>query len=284
MRAARGSFQSALGALDSMHDAGISVAANTNVNRFNQADLEALYDVLRAHHVESWQVQITTPLGRAADRPDMILQPYDLLTLVPRIAALKERAFADGILMLPGNNLGYFGPEEALLRSAKQGGEDHFQGCQAGRFVMGIESQGAVKGCPSLQSAHYVGGNAREKSLREIWDHAPELAFTRARTTEDLWGFCKTCPFAKTCLGGCSFTAHALLGRPGNNPLCHFRARDFDRRGLRERLALVEAAPRTPFDNGLWEIVVEPKDATEPTAPPREKLVQVRRPKKDAVT
>ena len=42
---------------------------------------------------------------------------------------------------------------------------------------------------------------------------------------EDLWGFCRTCPFAEVCLGGCSFTAHALFGRPGNNPYCSFRAR-----------------------------------------------------------
>ena len=54
--------------------------------------------------------------------------------------------------MMPGNNLGYFGPEEALLRSPKPGGKDHWIGCQAGKYVMGIESDGAVKGCPSLPS------------------------------------------------------------------------------------------------------------------------------------
>ncbi len=92
MRGARGSFVSATAALQYMHSAGIRVHANTNVNRFNQADLEALYEHLRRCHVESRQIQLTSPLGRAADRPDMLLQPYDLLALVPRIAALKERA------------------------------------------------------------------------------------------------------------------------------------------------------------------------------------------------
>src|SRR5690606_10297235 len=145
----------------------------------------------------------------------------------PRIAALKERALGEGVLIMPGNNLGYFGPEEAVLRSIARDGRDHWQGCQAGRLVMGIESDGAVKGCPSLQTAHYVGGRLRERSLRDIWEHTPELAFARARTKDDLWGFCRSCPFAEPCLGGCSFTAHALLGRPGNNPYCHFRARSF---------------------------------------------------------
>jgi len=106
--------------------------------------------------------------------------------LVPRVAALKDRARADGITLTPGNNLGYFGPEEQMLRSVAATDRDHWQGCQAGRFVMGIESDGAVKGCPSLQTAAYVGGNLRDRPLDAIWHHAPELAFARRRSADDL--------------------------------------------------------------------------------------------------
>ena len=277
MRAARGSFASATAALGHLRSAGIIAMANTNINRLNAADLEPLYEHLRAQKIASWQVQVTAPLGRAADRPEMLLQPWDLLDIVPRIAKLKERAFADGILMMPGNNLGYFGPEEALLRSTTPDGSDHFRGCTAGRFVMGIESNGSVKGCPSLQTAHYVGGNVRKTSIREIWDDAPELAFTRARSPDDLWGFCKTCAFAEPCMGGCTFTAHAIMGRPGNNPYCHFRAKTLARKGERERLIRVEAAPGDPFDNGRFEIVVEPLGAPDPRPSRKLELVQVRR-------
>src|SRR5437762_9261073 len=130
----------------------------------------------------------------------MLLQPYDLLDVVPRVAQLKRRALADGIALQPGNNLGYFGPEETLLRSLAAGDGDHWQGCQAGKFVMGIEAHGAIKGCPSLQPA-YIGGNARDRSIAEIWD-------TDLSPKRELWGFCKTCAFAATCNAGCSFTAH----------------------------------------------------------------------------
>ncbi|MFO0575886.1 MAG: radical SAM protein [Polyangia bacterium] len=258
MRAGRGSFASATAALGHLRRAGLLTAANTNVNRFNQGDLEALYEHLVVQGICAWQVQLTAPLGRAADRPDLILQPYDLLALVPRIAALKERAFRDGVSLMPGNNLGYFGPEEALLRSPHRGGRDHFAGCQAGRFVLGLESDGGVKGCPSLQSAPYVGGNVRERPLRELWHTSPRIAFARARTVEDLWGFCRTCRFAEVCLGGCTFTAHALLGRPGNNPYCHYRARELARAGQRERLVFRAPPPGTPFDSGLFELITEP--------------------------
>lgn len=277
MRNASGSFRSAIGALRSLRDAGVRIGSNINLNRLNRADLEPLYERLRAVGISAWQIQLTAPLGRAADRTDLLLQPWDLLELMPRIANLKERAFADGITVMPGNNLGYFGPEEALLRSLSRGGTDHFGGCQAGRFVMGIESQGDVKGCPSLQSAHYVGGNLKQRTLRDLWDTAPAIAFTRERTLDDLWGFCRSCDFAEPCRGGCTFTAHALLGRPGNNPYCHYRARTLAKRGLRERLVPRDAARGEPFDNGRFDLVEEPLDAPEPSLPPAEALVRITR-------
>jgi radical SAM protein with 4Fe4S-binding SPASM domain len=278
MRANRGSFAAATAALGHLRSAGVLTAANTNVNRLNAADLEGLYDHLAGLGITAWQVQITAPLGRAADRPDLLLQPFDLLDVVPRVAALKLKARAAGILLMPGNNLGYFGPEEATLRSLAADGEDHWQGCQAGRFVLGIESSGAVKGCPSLQTAHYVGGNLRDATLADIWNAAPELAFTRRRTVDDLWGFCRTCTFAATCLGGCSFTAHAVFGRPGNNPYCHYRARTLARAGRRERLVPKTAAPGTPFDNGTFDVIEEPLDAPDPRSASPQALVKIRRP------
>jgi radical SAM protein with 4Fe4S-binding SPASM domain len=288
MRASPGSFAAATAALEHLAAAGVRCAANTNVNRYNQGDLEPLYEHLRAMRagpdagrgrIEAWQVQLTVPLGRAADRPELLLQPWELLHVVPRVAALKRRAQTDGIVLMPGNNLGYFGPEEGLLRSIEPGGDDHWHGCQAGRFVMGIESDGAVKGCPSLQTSHYVGGrigeSAREHEIAAIWDDAPELAFTRARGVEALWGYCQSCPFAETCLGGCSFTAHAIFGRPGNNTYCHYRARALAREGKRERLVRTTPAPGRPFDHALFEVVIEALDAPEPAMPtPRERLLK----------
>lgn len=278
MRALRGSFTAATAALHHCRDAGIAIAANSNFNRLNRGDLEGLFEHLQQHRVRAWQIQLTTPLGRAADRTDMLLQPWDLLDLVPRVAAVKRRADEVPMTVMVGNNFGYFGPEEATLRSPRPGGDDHWRGCQAGRFVMGIESDGSVKGCPSLQTSHYVGGRVGEASLSAIWNEREALAFTRSRTVDDLWGFCRQCPFAAACLGGCSFTAHAILGRPGNNPYCHFRARHFAKQGLRERLVPAAPARGEPFDHGLFEIVLEPLDAPEPAVANADLVRITRRP------
>jgi radical SAM protein with 4Fe4S-binding SPASM domain len=124
--------------------------------------------------------------------------------------------------------------------------------------TLGIEADGAIKGCPSLPSAGYTGGNVRERSLRAIWDEAAELGFARIDRTSELWGFCGTCYYASVCRGGCSWTAHVFFGRRGNNPYCHHRALEHERRGLRERLVPITRAPGVPFDHGRFEIVVEP--------------------------
>jgi radical SAM protein with 4Fe4S-binding SPASM domain len=276
IRKAAGSFDAALRALRALKAAGLLVSANTHVNRVNQHVLEDLFALLAGEGISSWQVQITVPLGRAADRPQMLLQPYDLVDVVPRVAALKRAAMARGILVMPGNNLGYFGKDEALLRSVKRDEADHWQGCQAGKRVMGIESDGGVKGCPSLQSV-YVGGNVKERSLDDLWNGSDQLAFARKRSVDDLHGFCRSCPFSEPCLAGCSFTAHALFGRTGNNPYCHFRAEHFKKQGLRERLVPTKPAEGKPFDHGLFDLVVEPWGAPEPAVVEKAQLVAITR-------
>lgn len=252
LRAVPGSWRSAVDALGHIQDAGMLAFANTQFNRLNLPEVEELSEVLFAAGIKAWQVQLTGPMGRAADREDWLLQPYQMLDLVPRLRTISERAKRLGISVQAANNLGYFGPHEHILRAA------HWQGCKAGQYVLGIESNGDVKGCPSLPSGPYVGGNLRERTLQDIWDNTTELRFSRDRTAEELWGHCKSCYYAETCRGGCSWTAHTLMGKRGNMPYCHHRAEQLQQRGVREVLKKVEAAPGNPFDFGRYEVVEEP--------------------------
>jgi radical SAM protein with 4Fe4S-binding SPASM domain len=207
-------------------------------------------------------------MGRAADHPEILLEPYQLLDVMPRLARLKERARAAGMLLMPGNNIGYFGPHEQVLRPHMV--DKHCGSCGAGRVSLGIEANGDIKGCPSLPSADYVGGNLREHSLQEIWERSSALRFTRGRTTADLYGFCRTCYYAEACLGGCTWTTHTLFGKPGNNPFCHHRAIELQRAGKRERLVRARPPEGAPFDFGHFEIVEEPWPEQEESPCPRD--------------
>jgi radical SAM protein with 4Fe4S-binding SPASM domain len=255
LRGVAGSYESALQAVRNATAAGLPVSCNTQLNRLSIPHLPAIVEVMAELGIHSWQIQLTVPMGRAADEPEVLVQPYDLLTLFPLLAQLKARCDELGIRVWTGNNVGYFGPHETALRGHYpygRGGQ-----CGAGRASLGIEANGAIKGCPSLPTLAYTGGNIRDASLKDIWERSAPLRVTRDRTIEDLWGFCRTCYYAEDCMAGCMWTSHMYFGRPGNNPFCHHRALEMQRGGQRERVERVAPAPGQPFDHGLFRIVVE---------------------------
>ena len=251
LRAVKGSWKAAMQALDHARAAGLDVYANTQVNQLNLGELKALGKLIADRGARAWQVQLTGPMGRAADREEVLLQPFQMLELIPRLGKMAKRLRRRGLWIQVSNNLGYFGRYEGILRPAP------WQGCGAGIAVLGIESNGDIKGCPSLPSAPYVGGNIRDHSLAELWE-TRALRFARDRDRSELWGHCATCYYADHCRGGCSWTSHTLLGRRGNMPYCYHRAEQLAERGLRERIERVEAAPGEPFDFGRYQLIEEP--------------------------
>lgn len=269
LRGNRGSHAAALQALNNARKAGLVVTANTQINRLTQNLLWETSTLLRDHGIVAWQVQLTTPMGNAADHPEWLLDPPDIINVIDTLAAIQldalrhprpheqpieKRAFN----VQPGNNVGYYGPHEQILRSRPFGDERYWAGCAAGRGVIGIESDGTIKGCPSLPTAPYQGGNVQQTSLKEIWRDAPALNFARERDLDELWGFCKSCYYADICKAGCSFTSHTLLGRRGNNPWCYYRAMQLRKKGRREELVQVEKAAGERYDFGRFEIVEKP--------------------------
>lgn len=262
-----GSWRSGLAAIRRAQAEGFVVTSNSQVNQLNCDRLPETAKLLEEAGVRVWRCQLTVPMGRAADRPEWILQPWQILEVIDTLAEVKtnilKRAQAEGINprkvmnITLGNNVGYYGPHEELLRSQPGVASKVWYGCQAGRFTIGIESDGRIKGCPSLPTAPYIGGNIRDLSLEQLWNDTPELRFVRDRTTEELWGHCKSCYYAEICRGGCSFTTHCMFGRRGNNPMCYYRAAKLREQGRRERIEQVRLPPGVPYDFGQFRIVEE---------------------------
>lgn len=268
VRGVPGSFELALAALRAVRDYDMVPTVNTQINTRSMPQLRELMELVIEAGATNWQLAITVAMGNAADHPDLLLQPFHMLELMPLLAELSLEARERGLFIQPANNIGYFGPYEHIVRNVIDD-EIHWHGCNAGDTIFGIEADGTIKSCPGL-SRVYAGGNVRDMSLREIWETSEPLAFTRRRTVDDLWGFCRTCYYAEVCMGGCTWTSHALFGRPGNNPMCHHRALELDKKGLRERLVKVKDADGLPFDHGEFEIVVEPSSgAATPRTPDR---------------
>jgi radical SAM protein with 4Fe4S-binding SPASM domain len=266
LRGKQGSWDSCFRTLGHLRNADLPVCCNSQINRLSAPDLPLIYADILAAGCRAWQLAMTVPMGRAADRPELLLQPSELLDVFPMLNQLADWARRDGLLFYPGNNIGYYGPYERNLRSA-QGRGAIWEGCQAGMNTIGIEANGAIKGCPSLPTSRYVGGNIRETPLREILQSSELTINTRQGTSEGaahLWGFCKSCDYATLCRGGCSWTAHVFFGERGNNPYCHHRAQIHAKQGVRERLVLETRAGGEPFDHGYFAIEVEPVAQTWP--------------------
>ena len=260
LRGFDGSFQNAVQALTNLRDAGITVGANTQVNRENLFELHSLYDELRKFPLYGWQVQLMVPMGRAADEPDLWLHPYDLLELFPVLAELRHRADQDQIPLWPGDNVGYFGPFEDTLRGDRVPGGCS-SGCGGGVVAIGIEANGDIKGCSAMASEGFVAGNIRTHTLRQLWDEAAELKLSRCFSPDKLWGFCKSCYYSDVCKAGCIWTSNTIMGRYGNNPYCHHRAVEMLAAGKRERLVRLREAPGKNRDCALFETQIEPAPA-----------------------
>ena len=271
LRGKQGSWQWAFKTMSNLKEAGIPFGCNTQINRLSAPEFPRIYEHLRDAGIFAWQIQLTVPMGNAADNSEILLQPYELLDVYPMIARVAQRAKREGVQLQPGNNIGYYGPYERMLR----GGGDawtFWQGCNAGLSSLGIEADGVIKGCPSLPTTAYTGGNIRDYSLRTIIEETEELRFNigadTPKGTSHLWGFCKTCEFAQLCRGGCSWTAHVFFDKRGNNPYCHHRALTQEKGGIRERVFLQRRADGNPFDNGEFGLIEEPINAPWPENDP----------------
>lgn len=254
-RGVKGSWAAALEAIRNLREADVLISANTQINTLSMRELPDVLELIVENGVHSWQIQLTVAMGRAADRPAWILQPYDLLELFPMLDRLAARCKEADVLLWPGNNVGYFGPYESTLRGTLPRG--HHVGCGAGVWGIGIEANGTIKGCPSMATETWGSGNVRDARLVDIWERAAPMRFNRGRGVESLWGYCKGCYYAEVCKAGCTWTSEALLGKPGNNPMCHHRALEMQRAGKRERLVQIARAPGVPFDQGKFELIVE---------------------------
>ncbi|MDM9586134.1 nif11-class peptide radical SAM maturase 3 [Nostoc sp. GT001] len=269
LRGKKGSWKYAFKTMSHLREVGISFGCNTQINRLSASEFPCIYECIRDAGARAWQVQLTVPMGNAADNADILLQPHELLDIYPMLARVARRAYQEGVQLQAGNNIGYYGPYERLLRGRGKEHEFSFwQGCGAGLSTLGIEADGAIKGCPSLPTTAYTGGNIREQTLHDIIEGAEELRFNLGAGTPEgtkhLWGFCKTCEYAELCRGGCSWTAHVFFNKRGNNPYCHHRALVHAKQGMRERVVPKVKAQGLPFDNGEFELIFEPTDTLLP--------------------
>ena len=103
----------------------------------------------------------------------------------------SPRGSSCGVLMQPGNNIGYFGPYEHRWRATDARVRTllgRAPPATPARHRGGRHDQGLPVAC---HLRLHAAATCATLAIEDIWDHSGQLRFTRDRTVEDLWGFCR---------------------------------------------------------------------------------------------
>jgi radical SAM protein with 4Fe4S-binding SPASM domain len=217
IRGRSGSFREARAALDRLRGAGLECGAITTVMKQNIGELPGLRDLLVGKDL-GWQIQIAGGSGGRFDRKWFLAESE--FHQVGRFIDECRRNFSLAELPVAGaHDIGYFSKR---LRRYGVEPQENWRGCVAGLSVIGITSDGGVKGCLSLPDASREG-NVRERSLTDIWRDGALFARNRRFNIGQLTGFCRTCEFASKCRGGCQEMCLSTTGSAWSNRFCLYR-------------------------------------------------------------
>ena len=193
---------------------GFVVGVNTSVSALNIDELPELFEWIKAMKIPLWQIQLVEDMGNANDNPELKMTAEGVYRIARYIAEFRKEK---EVQIYTCHNIGWFSSFEPLIRNQP------FTGCLAGRYILGIESTGNIRGCLSIMSGEpgdNVEGNVRERSLTEIWNDPNSFKAFRQRTVEELTGFCAECEYKNLCRGGCSSLSYSLIRSFTENPWC----------------------------------------------------------------
>jgi radical SAM protein with 4Fe4S-binding SPASM domain len=217
-----GSFRRIERGMDLLRERNLPIAVVTMITKESLPELPELYEYIVEKGVKVWQLQIALPLGNLGRRNPLLLEAAHLERIFEIVAEKNE--LHDDIRIDLADNIGYFSPLEYEYERAAKRSRRLWTGCYAGIQVMGIDSNGDIKGCQSLPSIpRFIEGNIRERSLRDIWNDPDSFTYNRKFTISQLSGFCARCEYGSLCKAGCTAAAFSYTGHIGENPMCAHR-------------------------------------------------------------
>ncbi len=217
------SFSRIMSALDILADRKRHVGIVTCIHGKNFDELPQIKELLIKKGVSDWQLQAAVPMGNMLNHPEWILDASHMDKIIDfAYETLKEGR----INVHLADDIGYFNLKEIEIRRAFSKSDFYkgiWNGCPAGKDIIGVRCNGDIIGCLSIRDDNYIEGNVRETPLQEIWDRPGAFAWNRDMTKDKLTGFCKTCQYGAYCLGGCAGTKLTRYNSVGENKFCSYR-------------------------------------------------------------
>lgn len=211
IRGKDGVFDHLMWAIEELKKNKFIVSIVTTIHKGNIHELEDMKHLLLDKGVDYWQIQTANIRGRMPQ--EWALTDIDYYNVGAFIAQNRGR-YKNIMSIVEADCIGYFSKLTPLMAM------QNWTGCNAGMAAIGIESDGSIKGCLSMQDKSYVEGNIREKSLREIWTNPDGFKYNRRFDPANLDGICKDCKYGCICRGGCSEKSMSYTGKLHSSPFC----------------------------------------------------------------
>ena len=213
IRGISGSFERCLETLRLLRDAGLPTTVVTTVHKRNVQDLRQMRQHLLNKGI-AWQIQMGNPFGRFPKELSLSLEEFYAVAMF--IASTKRNYSLKELPVTGAHCMGY---HSSVLPNLMVGS---WKGCYAGMNVLGIQSDGGIKGCLSLPDA-FIEGNVLSNRISEIWEEPHAFSYTRDFQHTALVHYCKECRHGDTCKGGCLSGSISFTGLMHGNPYCLHR-------------------------------------------------------------
>lgn len=201
LRGIRGSFDKTIKLIHLLRKEHLPVSVITSVSKINFKEINMIKKTLTDMNV-AWQIQLAVPIGRF--RKELVISREEYYTLALFIAINHKKYSYRRLPLIGAHCFGYFS------RFIPNLGLNPWIGCQAGHSVLGIQSNGNIKGCLTLPD-EFIEGNIRKESLNNILKRLKIKRYP-------LRNFCQQCDISDDCKGGCTGTSLAF--KSFKNPYC----------------------------------------------------------------
>ena len=206
----KGSYATAIKAMEKLSDAGIFDCIVTTLNKNNCSDVDHIAELGHKFNARRVVYHNYIPVGRAQEHLDLAPTPEQYEDVMNSIYDLMQ--------MYRGKlTINVYCP--FFARIAKQRGMPDFDNwfnneflgrCFIGGRYMGLLENGDIRPCGFNEG--YRVGNIRDKSMKEIWADMQTSEFTRKlRDKSNLKGKCGVCEYREIC-GGCRTRAEVYTG------------------------------------------------------------------------
>lgn len=231
-----GAFEAALKGIHACQSEGIKTGIRFTINRYNQADLPEILDIVEKEGIPRFCMYHLVYAGRGEEMADMDIRPgetrmildflskrtVDLYQRGVEVEILTTDNHADGIYLL--NRIRQAQPErvDEIVNLLQMHG-----GCSAGTKFANVDPRGNVHPCQFWQD--YVVGNVREKPFSEIWNSDDELMVMLREKEKHIKGRCGNCSYKDLC-SGCRIRARAVYGDLwAEDPACYLTDEELTR-------------------------------------------------------